>query len=156
MVGNFRYLKYLHVRNSTKTTRKMRYYTEMQNFSVDIIFSTLKAVISFPHACGTKKRDRERQALLSGVPEHGHGRARPQWMFPSGKELDSIHKFLIDIKIPALWLVRLLDLGTRPPYLTHKSVTEACLLFSEKKPQKKFTYSYSPNREAGSNGSYIL
>jgi len=42
----------------------MRYYIEMQNFSVDVIFSTLKEVTSFPHACRTKKRDREKDRLF--------------------------------------------------------------------------------------------
>lgn len=94
---------------------------------MDVTFSTLKEVFSFSHACGTKKRGRK--ALLKGVPEHGHGRAQPQEMFPSGKALDSTQKFLCDIKIPALWLVRLPDLGTRLSYLAHKSVTRHVFSF---------------------------
>ena len=105
-------------------------------------FQYIKRSLFFPpRLWNWKERQGERQALLKAVSEHGHGRAQPKWTFPSGKELDSIQKFLSDIKTPALRSVRLPDRGTRLPYLAHKSVTEALLPFSEKKPQNKFTYS---------------
>lgn len=111
-------------------------------------FQYIKRNLFFPRRLRNwKERQGERQPLLKGVSEHGHGRAQPKWTFPSGKELDSIQNFLSDIKIPALKFVRLPDFGTRLPYLAHKSVTEAFLLFSEKKPQNKFTYFYFLNWE---------